>query len=218
MKASALLATILFGAVSIASATPLCAIGGTMDSYVTLGSGGCTVGDLLFSNFVYNDSGSAPGSAVFLTPISSSLTNSGPGLSFTSDAWTATGNGIFLDSSIFFDVGTVDGRPLISGATLALVSSGATGDSGATIGENVVPGGSLEVDAGGPYVSGIVFAPVNLIHIEKDLSVASLSDGSSAFIGTFDEGFSTVPEPVGTVLIGSGLLALGIWRRRVGRG
>src|ERR1035441_6490526 len=76
MKASALLATILFGAVSIASATPLCAIGGTMDSYVTLGSGGCTVGDLLFSNFVYNDSGSAPGSAVFLTPISSSPTHS----------------------------------------------------------------------------------------------------------------------------------------------
>ena len=91
MKASALLATIFFAAVSIASAAPLCVAGGTMVSYVSLGSDGCTVGDLLFSNFVYNDSGSAPGTMVLLAPISSSLTNSGPGLSFTSSAWTATG-------------------------------------------------------------------------------------------------------------------------------
>jgi hypothetical protein len=221
MKASVLLVTIFFGAFGIASAAPLlCVSGGTMDSYVALGSEGCTFGNFLFSNFAYSDSGSAPGSQVSLTLIGSSLN---PGLRFSSSGWSAIGgaSSVSLDSSILFDVSTVDGRPLIQAATLVLVSSGTTGNSGGTIGESVLAPGHfhLEVDAGGPYSSGVVFAPTNLIHIEKDLSVLAMGTGDSAFIGAFDEGFSSSgPEPVAAVLIGSGLLALGIFRRRVKRG
>jgi hypothetical protein len=221
MKTSVFLAIVLFVAVGIASAAPLCVNDGTMVSYIALGNGGCSIGDLLFYGFRYTDSGSAPASAVFLTPISSSLTSSGPGLSFASSDWTATGTllsgDIVHDSAMFFNVKTLDGRPLINGATLALVSSEFTGDSGGSVAEGITPGANqLEVDTGGPYLSGVVFAPTSGIQVRKDLFV--VGSLGTASIGVFDEGFAVVPEPVGSVLIGSGLLALGIWRRRVSRG
>lgn len=238
MKLSVFLATIFLGVAGSAWASPMCVGGATLASYVALpsyvspGVGGCTIGNLLFSNFSYSASGNlataVSASNVTVTPINAGPTNSGPGIQFTSDGWNVTAGSfiddVLLDSTFRFDVRTVDGRLLIAGASLTLLSSGLTGTGSAGIGETLQPGNhQLTVDAGGPFSSTTTFAPTGLLHATKDLEVlvpfmTTEADAGSAFIGGFQEGFSDVPEPVGAALIGSGLLALGIWRRRATRG
>jgi hypothetical protein len=77
----------------------------------------------------------------------------------------------------------------------------------------------LDVDAFGPLSDHVIFAPTRTVQVRKDFFIGIPQFGTgSVRVSDFTENFSEMPEPVGTVLIGSGLLALGIWRRRVSRG
>src|ERR1017187_1505750 len=87
------LSAMTLGFVGSASAAPLCtAIGSTMAAYVAQGAVGCTIGDKLFSSFLYGSTGSGtgvavPASQVFLTPVGAGTYNPGPGIIFSSNAW-----------------------------------------------------------------------------------------------------------------------------------
>jgi hypothetical protein len=225
MKLSVLLATMLFGAVGIASAAPVC-ISGTMASYEGL-VGGCTIGNLLFSNFFYT--GGASGiaavlnTAVTLTPVNSGTYSPGPGIVFSSSGWSIPSSSpatdVLIDSSILFDVSSLNGTPILVDGTLTLLSAASTGNGVAEIGETIEPGDvQLQVNANGPLVSHTFYPAQTTVSVDKDVLVLVPQGGpGSASIGSFAENFSELPEPVGSVLIGSGLLALGIWRRRVSR-
>jgi hypothetical protein len=61
-----------------------------------------------------------------------------------------------------------------------------------------------------------VFTPINALHVTKDLFLgAENHTTSTATITQFSENFSEIgaPEPLGFVLMGSGLIGLGIRRR-----
>src|SRR5260370_34252528 len=90
MKLSVLLAITLAMFVSAASAAPLCVVGGTVASYEAFGGGGCTIGNELFSNFIYLSTPSGTGvvvpyTAVFLTPAGACNFTPGPCLVFSSN-------------------------------------------------------------------------------------------------------------------------------------
>src|ERR1035438_10102333 len=122
---------------SMAAAAPLCTalvgtgVGGavTMADYVALGSGGCVIGDKLFSSFYYQPShgGTGPAvaaSAVFLTPVDAGTYSPGPGITFSSGSWFVPGGSTiepsFFDASITFSVNVLRGGALIEDATLTI--------------------------------------------------------------------------------------------------
>lgn len=218
----------------MASASPLLCPNDTIANYqanFTSLATACQVGDKLFYNFIY--SGTSVGGA---TPVSGSQVNVvadpsnplEPGLVFSSTAWTVNSPGgthgtIDLDSSIQFTVQTVDGRALIDDASLDFAGhETVTGVAGADIAETVRPNGippgiSFHVDSTGPFTSTINFpTAVSLVTVSKDLVVIiPQNQAGSATITQFREGFSeNVPEPLSALLIGSGLLGFGLWRRR----
>ena|ERR1039457_1797742 len=235
MKLSVLLAATLFAFASMASAAPLCtAVGITMADYVALGSTGCQIGDKVFYNFFYSSSGSGlgagvPAGAVVLSPVGADTYN--PGIVFSSDNWfvpgpSSTGNSI-IDASLGFTVTVLPGGNPIDDASLTLGSFVQAGAGIATIGETVFAGDgftqlggrALGVSAGGQLVDEVHFANTSTIQVKKDFElVVPAGSTGSVRVSSFTENFSEIPEPVGAILIGSGLLALGAWRRRGSRG
>jgi hypothetical protein len=227
MKVTVLLGVISVASVGITSAAPLCtAIGSTMDAYVAQGSIGCTIGDKLFSNFLYGSTGrgtgvAVPASAVTLTPVGAGTFSPGPGIIFSSNAWlvpsASASTNSFVDSSISFTVSVLNGELIIDDGTLTLSSFAVSGTGTGRVSETISPGGiPLQVSSSGPLVSHAFFTPTNSISVLKDLLVAvpgGVAPGS-AQVFSFEEDFSQVPEPVGLALVGSGLLAIGFWRRR----
>ena len=233
MKLSIFLAATLVGFASMASAAPLCTdVGNTMADYLRLGSTGCQIGDKVFYNFVYSSSGggtatAVPASAVLVSPVGADTYN--PGITFSSESWFVPGSSptrtSVLDSSFGFTVTVLPGGNPIDDASLTLGSFNRVGSGAANIGETVLAAdGFTELGFMGVSTSGQLLAEVNFVdattfQVRKNfgLAVPTGSTGSIQ-VSSFTENFSEVPEPVGAILIGSGLLALGAWRRRPTRG
>ncbi len=223
MKRLIVVAMALCALVSIAPAAPVC-VDGTMASYKALGAGGCTIGDMLFYSFfhlnTFNPTGQpVPDAAISIKPDISG----GPfvyGIILSSEGWTVPsgsplGNS-YVDSTIRFSV-SVAGPPLIKAASLDLTGGSVTGTGRATIDETLQPGGYfMHVAVGGASEHEIVFAGVPGVSVTKDLNVfVPINTEGSATITGFAEYFShPVPEPLGTVLIGSGLVLIGLLSRR----
>ena len=235
MRRTLLICLALAVLASIASANPLCT-SDTMANYIsqyTSIANGCQVGDKLFYNFGYSPTGSGA-----TAPTSSQVTIVGdptnayePGLIFTSNGWSVSGTStisspLYIDSTIFFTVAVVGLQPLIVDASLDFNNNfSVSGQGVADIGETVTfDGGTsstgLEVDsANGPFTDVKSFAPVSFVRVQKDLLVI-VPQGINPATGTatitqFREGFSeSAPEPVSTLLIGSGLVGLAFLRRR----
>jgi len=213
-------------AAGVASAATVCVDGGTMASYQALGAGGCTIGDKLFSSFVYGSTAhgtgvAVPNTQVFLTTDNSNPYN--PGIVFSSSGWvvasaSARANS-FVDSSIGFTVTVLSGSPIIEDASLTLSSFSVSGTGVVDITETINPSGTqLQVDGVGPLVSHKNFAPTSSVSVLKDLLIAvprlGTTSGGSGRVNSFEENFSQItPEPVSSALIGLGLLAVGLWRR-----
>jgi hypothetical protein len=237
MKLLVLLAGMLVAFVGVASAIPLCTSIGvespaTVADYVALGSynpqtgtGGCQVGDKIFSDFIYDSTsnilnGAVPAGNVNVTLDTSNAYN--PGLIFSSIGWVvpaASSTPLSVDSSVSFIVTVLTGGHLIDDASLTLVSSTFSGSGSGSITETLASGLQLVVRTGGQNVSHVSFAPASSLSVTKDLliTVPGISPdrpSGSAQIFSFEENFSEIPEPAGSVLIGSGLLALGFWRHR----
>jgi hypothetical protein len=226
MKLSILLIMVLTAFVSVAPAAPLCA-GGTMASYEALGSGGCVIGDKLFSNFKYGSTALGAGIAVLdtqilLTPVVADIYNPGAGIIFSSDNWVLSASEVdsMIDSSILFTVTVLSGEKNMEDGTLTLLSAPKPIGTGvvADLTETINPAGiQLHVAAAGSWVSHDYFPITNTVSVAKDLFLyvpAGAPGSGFAQINSFEEDFSEAPEPVSGVLIGSGLLGLGLWRRR----
>jgi hypothetical protein len=248
MKLSVFLAGTVVAFASMATAAPLCTdIGApdgavtTMADYVALGSTGCQIGDKVFYNFFYSSSfggtaAAVPASAVFLAPVGADTFN--PGIAFSGE-WNVPGassaGNSFIDTSLGFTVTVLPGGRSIDDASLTLDAFAQTGTGLATIGETVfaadgftqLGGRAMTVSTNGQRLDDVFFASTGTIQVKKNFFVgvpqcAPTGEGCSASgsiaVSSFTENFSEIPEPVGAILIGSGLLALGAWRRRGSRG
>src|SRR4051794_17388477 len=80
---------------------------GTLQSYINLGTGGCTIGDKVFSGFSLIPSGTNSPSSTVITVSPVILANGDIGLSFN-DGWFASSN-TFSDSTIGFNVAVIGG-------------------------------------------------------------------------------------------------------------
>ena len=218
-----LIAGLLLSMGSTASAA-LCG-NGSLQNYLSLGSGGCQLGVVTFSNFQVvsgqNGATAIGATEVQVTPSGSPL-NPLFMISFTNP--TAT-SGQLLESIFRF---SVSGAPL-TGASLALAGS-ATGDGVVTNVLNVCPGGNFNSNAidGCPnsrtaitFISAIdqqfndSTGPVaaSFFDVFFDLTLDGGPNGS-ATLSSATVGVTATPEPAAGLLFAAGLAAIAGLRAR----
>jgi hypothetical protein len=212
---------------SFARATP-CQVG-TLQSYIDLGPGGCSIEDKTVSGFV--DLGASGGAtpilpaAVDVTPLT---TPGNPGLTF--DFGVSVTAGDFLGSLFSFSVALLPGGMPIEAVSLSMSGSAVTNDGvntailclGTTDPACPTPDPILLFDIGDDslLVDMRTFPPAAaldlLLDVVVDAGLAGSASLSSATI-RFQEQVSAVPEPALGIPLGAGLLALGLRRRRARR-
>jgi hypothetical protein len=215
MKRFLVLTVIVLAAASVLpAATIACPESGALSVLTgTLGPGlnVCQIQDKIFSNFVYSPvSGGVPATNVNFNLVLQSGTSDIHGWSFVPEtAWT-------LGFTLSYDIAVAPGNPLV-----ALIQSKDQMNTGfvptsLTISDTQTGVGvlALTATAGGETVFSNLY---NLQTIHTS-SVATIPAGLNLL--SYEQDWiertaSTVPEPVSLVLIGSGLLGLGLLRRRV---
>jgi hypothetical protein len=209
-----------------AAASSICAQVG-LDQYVSNNSGlgnACYIGDKLFYNFTYTVNvgpGPSAGQITVAPDPGDGLTS--PGLIFSSGSLRVFAGGA-MDVTIQYDVLTVSGSAVIDDYLLSMAGAhtqtlglgvGSVTESfsnAPTMVTQVGPGTfsvSTQHESFSPWVSGT--------HVTTEVSLTSpAGSGDVVTVSAVQEHFSEeIPEPYQAVLIGSGLLLLGLWRRRV---
>jgi hypothetical protein len=224
----------LLALVPAASASSTTCLTTTLDVYTT-GGYSCVSGNLMFSNFGYTPSAvpggvAIPASGISVTP--ETLTGD-EGFQFSS-GWsvkTQSGNtSSFQDSLITYTVSTVNHAFSLTDLSLSF-NGDFTGTGTTRVNETYCPGGAVGVSCPGgnqdlqvtnpPNMLGnqMVFAsPVSTLGISKDITVASGTNGTAGLSQVFNNiSNGGVPEPGTCLLLGGGLLALGLMRKRLTR-
>jgi hypothetical protein len=199
MRRFILLLAIAVLGVATASADPLC-----VASTISTGSPGCSVGELTFSNWVVTPAGVGSPSSVSLVQVTQPTPYTtwlwfNPGLQTNQDLWLS-----------FTVTGPLTGIDLMVGGTeFASVTERAC--SSPLVG-NICPEGTqlAAIEAGAGASDSAQFAGVSqTTYIFKNIGAYGDRELSSVV-----ESFETVPEPLTFGLIGSGLVVLGLLRRR----
>jgi MYXO-CTERM domain-containing protein len=219
---------LLIGCAALFSVAQLCAAStctsGTLASYLSLGSSGCTIGGETLYNFSIL---SGQTGATELSAASITITPSGgvysPTLTFTTSQSASTN--ALLESFFTYDL---SGASLVSSA-ITLSGSSETGDGGVTEIENFCAGGMFDSTGVGNCTgtagslltldgaqnsdySGL--GPVSFLNVTDDFTLSGGTIGSAAG-GTFTNSFGAVPEPASIMFAGFGLaLAAGAGLRR----
>ncbi len=196
------------GLASVAMAVPVCTAP-TPD--ITTFAAGCSAGNLIFSNFVYSQTGGA-----------------GPTTALTSQIFTSgnvrininpnQGNiNVPQESFLTFTVTGIDLDALIIGA------SNSNGGNGTSSVRQVVCAGTIDAfgnctgtllqdvtNSGGTATPTNSFLnPQSTVNVWRDINTPA---GTAVTASSFD--FQSTPEPMAFVLMGSGLVGLALFRKR----
>jgi hypothetical protein len=203
----------LLGGSTLSLAAPCGA--GSLQSYIDLEQGGCTIGGLLFNNFDYTPSADTvaeiPASEVAVGQ--DFIENLGSGLIFSAN-WDVT-NGE-LDGTITYDVTVLDKRKLtdetliINGATLSCNCSSPPGDGLIDVTEDT---GNANLDVfknkeGAEELDTATFPGVTSDFVTTELDI-SAGPFSTASIQSTSNLFSVVPEPSTWAMMLLGFAGLG---------
>jgi hypothetical protein len=239
MKFTFLIAGTLCSALAM-HASPIKCLGGPqpLTALIGLGSSGCTVDGLTFSNFSYDASpigNPAATSGVNPTPddlivgIAGATAPHWPG---TPDQWTGLqithSSGQFSlatpNSAMHFAIGfevtaNNPGAGLIA-ASLHVPTATAAHGNEAKVEETVLSLAGevlaqMQATQGSNGIKVRSFESQTTVRFTKEfLLTTGGNDASSASIGTVEEQFLATPEPATNILMGFGLLAFGVYGRR----
>lgn len=215
--------------VGSSSAWASACVPGTLESYMSLGSGGCTIstsnGDISFRSFGYNASSS--GTALPVTPqgmfVTPEVTAGGAAGFLFSGGWFAESDSTsksFTRSMIKYSAAGVDGT-LIAGADLSLLNHFRDGPgSGVIASETLIPPGASLI----AYDTGVGVKDSDSKTFVTPLSSIDFAFKSVLVTGGVGPGFayldgvynhlSPVPEPATLALVASTLPGLFLLRRR----
>jgi len=207
--------------VSTARATTSTCQSGSLSSYL-VSSFACQTGSLIFSDFDYRGTGQ-DASLIAVTPLAAP---DAEGFQFAA-SWNAQNQNSIsssLDAQIIYTVQHAGG--LIDSLTLSF-SSIVTGSGTAGVTEQFCLGGPVsncpEVNQGSVSVTNpgagftdkAFFSGVQTVGVSSTVYVTSSTNGTARING-FSNTFSS-PEPLPFVLLGTGLLGIGLMRRRFHR-
>jgi hypothetical protein len=206
---------------SSALATTSTCQSGALSSYL-VSSFACQTGSLIFSDFDYRGTGQDAAS-ISVTPLTAM---DAVGFQFAA-SWNAQnqfGISNSQDSQISYTVEHAGG--LIDSLSLSF-NSIVTGTGTAGVTEQFCLGGPISncpqvnqgaisvTNPGTGFTDQAFFAGVQTVGVSSAVSVISSTNGT-ARINSFSNTFSS-PEPLPFVLLGSGLLGMGLMRRRLVR-
>jgi len=206
---------------STALATTTSCQSGSLSAYLASGFT-CQSGSLIFSDFDYQGTG-RDASSIAVTPLTGS---DDEGFQFQGgwNAHSVNGASTSEDSRITYTVHHAGG--LIDTLSLAFGSS-VSGTGVSTVQERFCLGSSLVncpsvnqgaislTNPGAMFSNRAFFAGVGSVSVSKDINVTSGINGTASISNVIDT-FSS-PEPLSFVLLGTGLLGIGLMRRRLSK-
>ncbi len=233
MKTIWVTGAILFGLARAGFATPFvpppACVTTTLDNYLALGAGGCSIDEIGFSNFnfsVLSAGGGAdpiPASAILVTP---TLNGENGSLTFSSAGFSVTGSQ-FVTYLLGY---SIDPHPIIRGFDDELDVDGPTFPGSASVttdlcllatftGDLCLPPGvpaSLNVFDNGVTAQlsdAVGFTPLAVIGVRNTIDLHA--NGANADFTSLTNSAVEVPEPAAWLLVSSGLLGLLVRRRRL---
>lgn len=213
-----------FCSFGFSTSIPTCTMG-TLSTYMSLASTGCSVGTLAFSDFTFAGSAQGTGSIVpvasgiGVTPRTTGTNNFG----FLFNAALTPNTGQSQDVAINFLVSSMAGTANITDSAFsAVANAGASGMASESVTECL--GGMLPACSGGSTASLNVnpahltasntFAGTTMVGVGTDIS-ANQGGTISGELAQFSTGATGVtPEPASLLLFGTGALGLALLIRR----
>jgi len=200
-----------------AHADPILCDAQTWQFYITnYASTGCLVGDKLFTNFAIT--GNVSAGIINVQPQNDS---NGEGLFISSGGWFAF-PGQTKNTTLSYTVSAPG--PFISGAYEHMAANIPSGTGSITVDEHIkqgavdIPGSPLSLAFPAPTTQGpVAFSTTyTSLNVDTVIAVHSNTPNGQATLSQITEQFQQIaaPEPVQSVLIGSGFLLLGLVSRK----